>query len=171
MDFEALAKSRYSVRNFDGRPLSGDDLDYLLSIAHLAPTGCNYQPQRIYVVQSDTALAKLHSLSRCIFGAKTVLIFAYDTTEDWKNKLEPGVHSGEQDVSIVASHVMLAAWERGIGSCWVNYFANELLRQEMGLPEQERVVLLMPMGYPAADAAPLPLHSQFRPMAETVHYI
>ena len=141
MDFETLAKTRYSVRKFDGRPVSADDLSYLMSIAHAAPTGCNYQPQRIYIVQSDAALGKLNSLSRCIFGAKTVLIFAYDTREDWKNKLEPGVHSGEQDVSIVASHVMLAAWERGIGSCWVNYFANERLRREMGLPEQERQIL------------------------------
>ena len=82
MDFSKLAAERYSVRKFQDRPVSKEDMDIILKAANAAPTGCNYQPQRIYVAQSEEALAKLKSLSKCIFGAKTVLVFACCTDEE-----------------------------------------------------------------------------------------
>lgn len=171
MNFMELAKTRYSVRKFDGRPIEKNTLDLILEAGNVAPTGCNYQPQRIYVVQSEEKIAKLNELSKCIFGAKTVLLFTYNEDEDWKNPLENGVHSGVQDVSIVASHIMLEAWELGVGTCWVNYFANSRLEKELGLPENERAVLLMPMGYPSEDSTPLKLHEELKNIDETVRYI
>ncbi|MDE6092107.1 MAG: nitroreductase family protein [Ruminococcus sp.] len=171
MDFMELAKTRYSVRKFDDRPIEKETLDIILEAGNVAPTGCNYQPQRIYVVQSEEKIAKLNELSKCIFGAKTVLIFTYNKDEEWKNPLENGVHSGVQDVSIVASHIMLEAWELGVGTCWVNYFANSKLEKELGLPENECAVLLMPMGYPAEDSVPLKLHKECKAIDETVRYI
>lgn len=171
MDFMELAKTRYSVRKFDDRPIEKETLDIILEAGNVAPTGCNYQPQRIYVVQSEEKIAKLNELSKCIFGAKTVLLFTYNKDEEWKNPLENGVHSGVQDVSIVASHIMLEAWELGVGTCWVNYFANSNLEKELGLPENERAVLLMPMGYLAEDSVPLKLHEECKAIDETVRYI
>lgn len=171
MNFMELAKTRYSVRKFDDRPVEKETLDLILEAGNVAPTGCNYQPQRIYVVQSEEKIAKLNGLSKCIFGAKTVLLFTYNKDEDWKNPLENGVHSGVQDVSIVASHIMLEAWELGVGTCWVNYFANSRLEKELGLPENERAVLLMPMGYPAEDSVPLKLHEKLKNIDETVRFI
>ena len=94
MDFMTLAKKRYSVRKYTDQPVEKEKLDVLLEAARIAPTGANKQPQKIYVLQSDEALAKLSSLSKCVFGAKTVMLFAYDMDEDWKNPLEEGVHAG-----------------------------------------------------------------------------
>ncbi|MDE6102040.1 MAG: nitroreductase family protein, partial [Ruminococcus sp.] len=88
MDFMELAKTRYSVRKFDDRPIEKETLDIILEAGNVAPTGCNYQPQRIYVVQSEEKIAKLNELSKCIFGAKTVLLFTYNKDEEWKNPLE-----------------------------------------------------------------------------------
>lgn len=171
VDFSKLAAERYSVRNFDSRSISDEHMEILLKAANAAPTGCNYQPQRIYIIKSEENLRKLNEISKCIFGAKTVLLFTYNTDEDWKNPLEAGVHSGVQDVSIVACHVMLQAWELGIGTCWVNYFSNSRLEEELGLPKNERSVLLMPIGYPSEDAAPLPLHNSSRPVEEIVRQL
>lgn len=172
MDFTELARSRFSVRKFSDREIGQAELDLILEAGNIAPTGCNYQPQRIYVIRSEEYIAKLNELSRCIFGARTVLLFTYDSTEDWKNPLEKGVHCGVQDVSIVATHVMLKAWELGIGTCWVNYFSPTRLEKELGLPENERSVLLMPIGYPADDAVPLEkMHSVCKPLGDTVRYI
>lgn len=120
MSFLESAKARYSVRNFEDRTVEPEDMQKILEAANHAPTACNLQPQRIYVVQSEENIAKLNSLCKCIFGAKTVLMFTYNTDEEWKNPLEDGVRSGVEDVSIVATHVMMEAWELGIGSCWVN---------------------------------------------------
>ena len=171
MDFFELARSRYSVRRFTDEPVRQEHLDRILEAANEAPTGCNKQPHRIYIAQSDEAVRKLNSLSRCIFGAKTVFIFAYNEDEDWKNPLEKGIRAGIQDVSIVATHVMLAAWELGIGTCWVNYFPNSKLDETMGLPEGIKSVLIMPMGYPSEDSEPIPMHYDCKEIKETVRYI
>lgn len=172
MEFLELARSRYSVRKFDDRPIEQEKLDLILEAGNVAPTGKNSQPQRIYVIRSEDNISKLGELSRCIFGAKTVLLFTYNTNEDWQNPFDSGVRSGVQDVSIVATHIMLEAWELGIGTCWVNYFSNSKLEKELGLPQEERAVLLMPIGYPAADSTPLEaMHSVYKNIDETVRYI
>lgn len=171
MNFSELAKTRYSVRKFLDKPIEQDVMEKILIAGNVAPTGCNYQPQRIYVVTSPEKIALLNQISRCIFGAKTVLLFTYNSEEDWKNPLESGVHSGVQDVSIVATHIMLQAYELGVGTCWVNYFSPSRLEKEMNLPENERAVLLMPMGYPAEDSEPLAMHSRYKEISETVRYI
>ncbi len=172
MSFLELAKERYSVRRFQDREIAQSDMDKILEAANVAPTGCNYQPQRIYVVKSEENLAKLNELCKCIFGAKTVLMFTYRTDEEWHNPLEKGAHSGIQDVSIVAAHAMFEAWELGIGSCWVNYFPNSKIEEAFGLPENEKLVLLMPIGYPAEDAKPLEsMHFPCKPIEDTVKYI
>ena len=172
MDFLELAKARYSVRKFKDEAISEEHMNRILEAANVAPTGCNYQPQRIYVISSEEGIAKLNSVCKCIFGAKTVLIFAYDKDEDWKNRLEEGVHSGVQDVSIVATHAMMEAWECGVGSCWVNFFAPTQLHDVMGLPENEEVVLIMPIGYPADDAEPrADMHFGHKDIDQTVKKI
>ena len=67
--------------------------------------------------------------------------------------------------------MMLQAFELGIGSCWVGYFNANAVLDVLGLPENLTVSALLPMGYPAEDAAPLPLHTQYRDLADTVEEI
>ena len=54
---------------------------------------------------------------------------------------------------------MLEAWNLGIGSCWVNRFGNTEVEKLFNLPENERTVLLMPLGYPSDKAVPGPKHA------------
>ena len=81
MSFLELAKERYSVRKFQDREITQSDMDKILEAANVAPTGCNYQPQRIYVVKSKENLAKLNELCKCIFGAKTVTCLHTELTK------------------------------------------------------------------------------------------
>lgn len=171
MKFMELAKERYSVRNYSDRPVEQEKLEQVLEAGRLAPTAKNQQPQRIYVLQSAEALAKLGKLTHCAYGAKTVLLFTYNQDEDWKNPLEEGVHSGIEDVSIVATHIMLQAIELGLSTTWCNYFANSQLEKEFHLPENERSVLIMPIGYKAETAKPAPSHTESKEMTELVKYL
>ena len=171
MSFLDLAKERYSVRSFSSRPIEQEKLDRIIEAALIAPTAKNAQPWRIYVLKSEEALEKVNGLSRCIFGAPVVLLFAYSRSEEWKSPLEEGVHAGVEDASIVATHVMLEAWDEGIGSIWVNLFPNTETERAFGLPEDERSVLLMPLGYVADDAAPSPRHTLSRPADELVKFL
>ena len=171
MTFQELAHARYSVRSFQDRPIEEEHLNLILEAGRVAPTACNFQPQKIYVAKSAEAREKLASVCRCTFGAPVILVVCYDRERDWKNKLMPGYESGETDAAIVCTHMMLQAFDLGIGSCWVGYFNPKTVAETLGLPENITVSALLPMGYPAEDAQPLPLHSQFRDLADTVEEI
>lgn len=171
MDFVELMKKRYSVRKFAGEPVGDDDLARVLEAVMLAPTAKNLQPQRVYVLQSPEALEKLDGLTHCRYGAATVLLFAYDTAQEWKNPLEEGVHSGVEDASIAATQAMLEATELGLATCWCNYFPNTELERALGLPESERSVLIMPIGRAADGVRPAPLHGASKDESEIVRYM
>lgn len=171
MTFFELARQRYSVRRFKDEPIPEDLLKRILEAGRLAPTAKNNQPQRIYVLKSPQALETIRGLTECTYGAPVVLLFAYDKQEQYVNPYDNWVVSGIEDVSIVATHVMLAAWEAGIGSCWVNRFEPEAVRRAFSLPEQQEVELLMPIGYAADDSVPSPRHNDRKPLEETVKEI
>lgn len=171
MTFLELAKARYSVRSFKDQPIAEEHMKRILEAGHVAPTACNNQPQKIYIAQSEDSRKRLASVCRCTFDAPVILVVCYDRTRDWKNKLQPGYESGETDAAIVCTHMMLEAAELGIGSCWVGYFNADRVSEVLGLPENMTVSALLPMGYPADDAKPLPLHSQYRELGDIVSVI
>lgn len=171
MTFQELAHARYSVRSFQDTPIREAHLQLILEAGRVAPTACNNQPQKIYIAKSEESRKKLASVCRCTFDAPLILVVCYDRTRDWKNKLMPGYESGETDAAIVCTHMMLQAFELGIGSCWVGYFNAQAVSDVLGLPEHVTVSALLPMGYPAEDAQPLPLHSKFRDFADTIEEI
>ncbi len=171
MTFLELARSRYSVRSFKAQPIEDEKMKRILEAGQVAPTACNYQPQKIYIAKSEDARRKLASVCRCTFDAPVILVVGYDTTRDAKSRLHPEHRFGQIDASIVCTHMMLEAAELGIGSCWVGLFKKEQVSKVLGLPENVTVVALLPMGYPADDAEPLPLHTQYRELADTVSEI
>ena len=171
MDFSRVIKERYSVRKFKPDMICDDELNRILEAGMVAPTGCNYQPQRIYVLKTDEAIAKIRSLTRCAFDAPVVLLIALDENAEWKSPLEEDCRAGVQDVSIVADHMMLAAWDIGIGSCWVNYFKPSDVKAAFDLPDNETPVLLMPIGYPADDSKAAHLHNESKNMSEIVKFL
>lgn len=171
MDFYELSKSRYSVRSFSDKKIESEKLQQILECARFAPTACNNQPQKIYVVQSEENIEKLKKICKCVFGANTVLIITSNTSEEWKNPFTNEYYTGEIDCSIVCTHLMLQAWELGIGSCWVGYFNPELVRKEFDIPQKEKIVALLPLGYPSEDSKPIAMHFSRKELKDTVKYI
>ncbi len=168
MDFYELAKNRYSVRTFKPDPIEDEKLQKILEAGRIAPTACNYQPQKIYVAKSPEAREKLSAICSCTFGAPVILVVAYDRDRNWKSHLMPGYESGETDAAIVCTHMMLQAWELGIGSCWVGLFNADQVSQALGLPENVTVSALLPLGYPKDHAKPAHLHDEIRDFADTI---
>jgi nitroreductase len=167
-DFITLAKERYSVRKYQDKPIEPEKMAKILEAARVAPTAANHQPFRIYVLKSEEALTKIRAITPCAFNAPVVLMMTYSESEQWKNRQEEGIASGQEDVSIAASFIMLEAWELGIGSCWVNAFPNSRAAEAFNIPDDEKVVLLMPLGYPDPSSVPSPMHTQRRPLSEVV---
>ncbi|MDE7084060.1 MAG: nitroreductase family protein, partial [Clostridia bacterium] len=74
MDFKELAQSRYSVRSFSDKKIEEEKINAILQAANAAPTACNNQPQRLYVVNSNEGIAKIAAATKFTFGASTVII-------------------------------------------------------------------------------------------------
>ena len=169
MEFQELIRDRYSVRKFKAEQLSKEDVDKILAAGHLAPTGCNYQPQRILVINNETAMEKLRKCTKCHFGAPSAMLVCHNHDESWKRKYD-GALASPIDASIVATHMMLCAHDIGIGCCWVMHFDPAAMRKEFNVPENVEPIALLVMGYPAEDAKPIDMHYQYRPMNEVVFY-
>ncbi len=166
-DFLTLAQERYSVRKFVNKPVAQQDIDRILRAGQLAPTGCNNQPQHVFVLQSEEAIAKMRKCTKCHFDAPLGMLVCYDINQSWKRRYD-GADSGWVDASIVTTHMMLEAHEIGVGSCWVMYFIPEAVKTEFDLPDHLVPVALLVMGYPAEDAQINPLHEQTKPLEELV---
>lgn len=169
MEFMKLIAERYSVRRFRQEPLPQETIDTILKVGHIAPTGCNFQPQRILVLNTEESLAKLRNCTKCHFGAPTAFLVCHNREESWKRPYD-GALSSPVDAAIVATHMMLAAQNEGIGCCWVMHFNPTAMREAFAIPEHIEPIALLVMGYPADDAKPLDLHFQTRPLNETVVY-
>ena len=169
MDFEQLITERYSVRSFKQEHLPQEVIDSILAAGHKAPTGCNYQTQRILVLNTDESIEKLKGCTRCHFHAPTAMLVCHNKEESWKRPYD-GALSSPVDAVIVATHMLLAAQNEGVGCCWVMHFNPTAMRQTFGIPEQIEPVALLVMGYAAEDAKPLDLHFKSRSMEETVFY-
>jgi len=165
MTFLELAKQRYSCKSYSDKPVEEEKLQAILEAARLAPTAKNMQAQRIYVLKSQKALETIDSLTKCRYHAPVVFFLGYEESEEFKNPLDEQYHSGQQDVSIVATHMMLEAAEQGLGTCWINFFPNTKTKEAFGLPESFVPVLLLDLGYPDEDGKPLPNHDKSKDLS------
>ena len=170
MEFKEVVKNRYSCKKFMDKQVDRSQLDAILEAGRLAPTAKNLQEQHVYVVQSPDVLAKIDKATPCRYGAPTVLVVAFDTNNVFTY---PGGKrdSGIEDATIIATHMILAAADEGVNSCWINFFDPENVAKELGLPENEEVLMLLDLGYAEQGAGPLENHGNRKPVSETVTYL
>lgn len=170
MEFTDVIEKRYSCKNYSAWKVEDEKLTAILNAGRVAPTAKNFQEQRIYVVRSEEGLAKIDAATPCRYGAPVCLVVAYDRSNMFT--YPGGKHtSGAEDAAIVATHMLLAAANAGVDSCWINFFDPEKLAAELGLPENEEVLMLMDLGYAAEGAGPLANHGLRKPLEETVAYL
>ncbi len=170
MEFKEVVKERYSCKKFSARPVEEEKLSAILEAGRLAPTAKNLQEQRVYVARSAEALARIDAVTPCRYGAPTVLVVAYDRNNVFTYP-GGGRTSGTEDAAIVATHMLLAAADEGVDSCWLNFFDPDQLASALGLPENEEILMLLDLGYAAEGAGPLANHGRRKPLTETVTWL
>lgn len=164
-----IAKKRYSVRQYTEDQIFPEILQKILEAGRVAPTATNSQPQRIIVIQSPNGLAKIAKAAN-VFGAPTVLLVCGDKSQACIRSYD-GKSTLDIDVSIVTTHMMLEAEDRGVGSLWVCNLKPDVLRKEFSLPENIIPINILALGYPADEAKASDRHRQTRkPIGETVFF-
>ncbi len=68
-----IMKERYSAREYLDRKVEKEKIDIILEAARVAPTGCNFQPFKIVVVESEEGL-KAITLRPSIFSTSATLL-------------------------------------------------------------------------------------------------
>lgn len=170
MDFIKLARDRYSLKKFDGRKVPQAELNLILEAGRLSPTAKNLQNYKIYVAESDQALAKVDQVTPCRYGAGTVLLLTFEADQVFTY---PGgkYDSGFEDTAIVATHIILAAKSMGVDSCWINNLDPDQVKEVFNLPANETVVCMVDLGFPAEGAGPLANHTKRKPIEDLVEFI
>lgn len=169
MEFEKVITERYSVRKFKEEHLPQEIINQILEAGHKAPTGCNFQPQRILVLNNDESIEKLKGCTKCHFGAPTAMLVCHNKDESWVRPYDKAL-SSPVDASIVTTHLMLKAQELGVGTCWVMHFNPSAMVETFNIPENIEPIALLVMGYPSDEAKPIEMHYKFRPIEEVVFY-
>lgn len=169
MEFTEVIKKRYSCKDYTDKQVEKEKLTRILEAGRVAPTAKNLQEQKIYVVQSKEYLAKIDACTPCRYHAPTVLVVTYDKNNVFTYPGEKR-NSGVEDATIVATHLLLAAYNEGIDSCWINFFDPQKIAQELNLPENEEVVMMLDLGH-GKQKEPLPNHYLRKELDETVKYL
>ncbi|MHC4248191.1 MAG: nitroreductase family protein [Planctomycetota bacterium] len=146
-------RTRKSVRAFEKKPVEDEKLNTVLEAARLAPSASNRQEWRFVVVRDEGVRAKLAKAAKNqhFVGEAPVVIACCAETD--AHVMTCGQQCYPIDVAIAIDHMTLAAVELGLGTCWIGAFSEPEVKKVLGIPEEIRVVELMPLGYPA-DPAP-----------------
>ena len=168
MEFKEVIRKREAVRKFKPDMITQEALYHILEAARLAPTGANKQPQRIYVLKTEEALAKMDQATPCRYGAPLALLVTADKSEAWEWQ---GYNGYEADAAIVATHLLLAATDAGVGSIWAGIVDQKGVAELFGLSKDEYAVAFIPLGYTADDYLGNPAHTDRKSIEKIVKYL
>lgn len=154
MRFIELATKRYSVRSYRPQAIEDAKLQLVLQAACLAPTAANRQPFRLIVVPTKGREPELLRIySRPWFAqAPVVICICAIPNEAWVRS--DGKSYSDIDAAIVMDHLVLAAADLGLGTCWIGAFDPAATREVLGIPEEAEPVAFTPLGYPADQPPP-----------------
>ncbi|MEM1581105.1 MAG: nitroreductase family protein [Candidatus Bathyarchaeia archaeon] len=186
--FEAI-RTRRSIRVYEDKPVEEEKLRRVLEAARLAPSAGNRQPWCFIVVTDMKVKEEIVKVKekfrppppreppkelppmppqrgppRNPLQSAPVVIVGCALT----SKTFPGTDFWKIDVAIALQNLVLAAWELGLGTCWIGVFhEEEELKKVFGLPGDARIVAMITLGYPAEKKDPV---TDRKPLEEIIRY-
>ncbi|MCX6089545.1 MAG: nitroreductase family protein [Atribacterota bacterium] len=148
MDFMDVIKNRRSIRKFRAEEVVQEDLEEIMEAARLAPSANNFQPWKFIIIKNDKKkrlIAQSCSGQEFIGEAPVVIVACAIGRGGYIGKY---MESWPMDVSIAMTHLVLAAWNKGLGTCWIGDFDEEKVREICSISPEIRVVAITPLGYP-----------------------
>lgn len=153
MNVKEAIKKRRTIRKFEQKPLSEEQVKNYIDSARIAPSGGNLQPLRYTAIISGEMVKKAFPL----FKWAAYLAPDYNPKENERptayivilsdKNIRP---SGcELDAGAAAENIILSALEDGVGSCWIGSIDRAGLRELLSLPENLEIVSVIALGYPA----------------------
>ena len=157
MEFIDVINERYSVRGYLDKEVEQEKLGYVLKAATIAPTGVNKQPFKVYVIDAKKykeELSKIYKASWFVEAPYVLAVVAL-RNEAWVRPWD-SKNIADIDATIVMDHMILAATDVGLGTCYIGAFKKNYAHQFLELDETEEAVLFTPLGYPNAEPRETP---------------
>lgn len=164
MDFKQVLKNRKSVKSFSHQPIPESKIDALLYAARLAPSWGNNQCWKVMILKDEETIDKVaetlsnsNSAKQGVSEAPVLIVVC--AVPDSSAEID-GKEYYLVDAGIAMEHMILAAADEGLGSCWVGEFDEMKIKTLLRIPGEYRVVALSPIGYSrenAGDEVRLPI--------------
>ena len=170
MQFFDVVQARRSLRSYLDKPVERKKLEYVFESARLPPSWKNLQCWRFIVVEKAAerealteSMAETNPGRKALIGAPMVIVLCAVPSE---SEVWEGKDFMMLDAGLAMEHLMLAATDQGLGTCWQGLFREEKVREVLNVPTNVRVVAMTPLGYAAEERRPRPRKA----MAEIVYY-
>lgn len=152
-------EARRSIRSYQDREIEEDKLRRVLEAGRLAPSASNMQEWKYVVVRDKELRKKMAAAARgqSFVGEASAVIVGCAVHTD--KVMSGGQCAYPIDLAISMDHMTLAAVEEGLGTCWIGAFSEPEVKKVLGIPEEVRVVCLLPLGYPAEEPGTKPRKS------------
>ena len=156
MDFEKVVEKRRSIRQYKPDPIPDSLIEEILESARIAPSAGNHQPCHFIVVK-DVNKKKAFGLRDWASLAPVIIVGCADSS------LSPSWYL--VDFGIAFEHMILAATNLGLGTCWMGKLDREIIKKALNIPENIKVIAVTPIGYPNEEPEPKTRKS----LSEIVH--
>lgn len=137
------------VRKFSDEPISDDDLERVLNAGRRTGSSKNDQHWAFIVIRDREHLGELAAVGdyagHLAGAALAVAIVTPDASGHYNNSVM-------WDAGRAAQNMVLAAWDRAIGSVPATVYDHELASRLLGLPDDRRCDFLLSFGHPADPA-------------------
>lgn len=171
---------RVSCRSYKTDPVPQEHIIEILESAHLAPSACNEQPWRFVVVRDQNARRRiveegflpgirmnwaLNAPVLVVIGMKTSLV------THRLGAFVSGVNYPWVDIGIAGEHLVLAATELGLGTCWIGWIKPRIITRIVEWPKSVKTVAVITMGYPIESGEMKPPATRRKALNELVRWI
>lgn len=161
-----IIKRRRSVREYLDKPVEREKIMQCLEAARLAPSACNAQPWKFIVIDDAELKGRLcENIFKGVYNINMfvkkapVIIAVVSEREKFLAKMGGKIRNTPYhliDIGIACEHLILQAAELGLGTCWVGWFNEKVLKKILKIPKNKKVDILIALGYPKEDKISFP---------------
>jgi len=148
-----LIEKRKSIRSYKPQDVEEEKLNYILQAFRKAPSAKNLQPWKLIIVKDKKKISDLSiACNNQTFLSEAPILIVVCAKEDEAYGVMGGyMNSYPIDIALALEHLILAATEKGLGTCWIGAFKEKLVKDLLDVPANVRVVAITPVGYPAVE--------------------
>lgn len=143
MSTDTSLVTRRSIRRYKNIEIEAEVLAKIFELCRYAPTARNSEGYYYLVIKNQNVITTLGNVregaSKPIANARMAVAICVDTTKT-KRFYEDG--------SIAAYHFILAAYQFGLGTCWIADMNRNEVKKLLQVPEEHYIACITPVGYP-----------------------